>query len=305
MADSDPNKRPDERSRDFGERLTDHIHDEINARLDERMRRRREKMERRFDRMERRRNRSPFGGLLLGTILAGVGVLLLLDNLGIHIVDEIWEWWPVILIGVGAARVLTACSWGGKVWGSALIFIGGVFLLHNLGYLRGDPWSFFWPVILIAVGIAMLARGLDRGGFWWPGPSNPGAGPASPSGGSAASGLSGSAAADTLSEWAVFGGSRRRVDTQNFQGGEALAIFGGINVDLTRAGSTLEEVRVEANALFGGIDIRVPDTWQVVVRGVGIFGAYEDKTWRTTSEERKPRLVVAGFAMFGGVVVKS
>ena len=105
-----------------------------------------------------------------------------------------------------------------------------------------------------------------------------------------------------------FGGSRRRFDTQNFEGGEALAIFGGINVDLTKAGMQKDEVRIEANALFGGIDIRVPENWQVIVRGAGIFGGYEDKTWHSaanTTEEKKPRLIVSGFAVFGGVVVKT
>jgi predicted membrane protein len=282
----DPNQRP----RDFGERLTDHIHDEMNARLDERMRRRREKMDRRMDRMERRMNRphSPFGGLLLGTVLAGVGVLLLLDNLGIRVFDQIWEWWPCILIAAGAARVVTACGWGGRVWGSALIFGGGICLLNNLGFIHGNVWSFFWPVILIAVGLGMLARGFEHGGMF--------------STNATGAGLSATAGdSDTLATWAVFGGSRRRIESQNFEGGEALAIFGGINIDLTKAGMQKDEVRLEANALFGGIDIRVPESWQVVVRGAGIFGGYED----SPVEEKKPRLIVSGFAVFGGVVVKT
>jgi predicted membrane protein len=289
----DPNQRP----RDYGERLTDHIHDEINARLDERMRRRRDKMNRRMDRMESRMNRphSPFGGLVLGTILAGVGVLLLLDNLGIGIFDRIWDWWPAILIVAGAARIATACSWGSRVWGSALIFFGAVYLLNNLGFIHGNVWNFFWPVILIVVGLAMLARGFETGGMFTSMTSSAGFG-------------STSGDPNALAAWAVFGGSRRRFDTQSFEGGEALAIFGGINVDLTKAGMQKDEVRIDANALFGGVDIRVPETWQVVVRGAGIFGAYEDKTWHpaaSTPEEKKPRLIVSGFAMFGGVVVKT
>jgi predicted membrane protein len=288
----DPNQRP----RDFGERLTDHIHDEINARLDERRRRRRAKMERRMERMEFRMSRphSPFGGLVVGTILAGVGVLLLLDNLGIGVFDRIWEWWPAILIVAGVARVVTACSWGSRVWGSALILGGAIYLLDNLGLIHGNVWNFFWPVILIAVGIGMLLRGFESGGMFSSLPNSGGfsASPGDP---------------NALSAWAFFGGSRRRFDTQNFEGGEALAIFGGINVDLTKAGMQKDEVRIEANALFGGIDIRVPETWQVVVRGAGIFGGYEDKTWRsgTTTDEKKPRLIVSGFAVFGGVVVKT
>lgn len=285
---------PNQPRRDFGERLTDQIHDEINSRLDERMRRRREKMNRRMDRMERRMNRphSPFGGVVVGTVLAGFGVLLLLDNLGIGVFDRIWQWWPAILIAAGAARAVTAIGWGGRVWGGALILGGGICLLNNLGYIRGNVWELFWPVILIAVGLGMLARGFERGGMF-------------SSEGSTAGLASNAADPNTLAAWAVFGGSRRRFDTQNFEGGEALVVFGGINIDLTKAGMQKEEVRIEANALFGGIDIRVPENWQVVVRGAGIFGAYEDKTWRAGPEEKKPRLIVSGFAVFGGVVVKT
>lgn len=284
MAD-DPNGRREER-RDFGRRFRDQIHEDI-------LERHRIKMERRRERMMRRH--SPFGGVLAGTIIAGIGVLILLDNLGITVVEHIWDWWPVILIAVGGARVISAWGWGGRIWGSVLLFAGGVFLAHNLGYLHGDPWEFFWPVILIAIGLGMLARGIDRGGsmFSW----------APPTPFSSSSAVS----ADALSEWAVFGGVRRRVESQNFEGGELLAMFGGVNIDLTKAGMQKDEVRLEANALFGGIDIRVPETWQVVVRGAGIFGAYEDKTWRATSpsDEKKPRLIVGGFALFGGVVVKT
>ena len=174
------------------------------------------------------------------------------------------------------------------------MFAGGVFLASNFGYIHGNPWNFFWPVILIAIGVGMLARAIDGPrGFAWVPPR-----PATPTG---------ETSANTLAEWAVFGGIRRRVESQDFEGGEALAAFGGINLDLTKAAIQKEEVHLEANAFFGGIDIQVPETWNIVVRGSGIFGGYEDKTWHaaTTPEQRKPRLVISGFAVFGGVSVKT
>lgn len=295
MADSDPN-----RPQDYGERLRNHIHDEINARMDEKFARRRARMERRMNRWEHRRPHSPFGAAMIGTILAGVGIILLLDNLGFTVVDRIWDWWPAILILFGGARVVSSFGWGGRIWGAAILFAGTILLLHNLGYIHGNPWEYFWPVILIVIGLGMLTRALDRGGdtfVWWPPRPVVSAG---------------AATADTIAEWAIFGGVRRRIESQNFQGGEALAMFGGINLDFTKAGIQQEEVRVEANAMFGGIDIRVPDSWQVVVRGMGIFGGYEDKTWHTPStagasgtEDKRPRLLITGFAVFGGVSVKT
>ena len=63
---------------------------------------------------------------------------------------------------------------------------------------------------------------------------------------------------------------------------------------------------MEANALFGGIEIRVPETWNVTVRGAGIFGGYEDKTMdsRAAPDAKQPHLIINGFAIFGGVTIQ-
>jgi len=59
--------------------------------------------------------------------------------------------------------------------------------------------------------------------------------------------------------------------------------------------------------LFGGIEMRVPETWNVTVRGAGIFGGYEDETMdsRVATDVKQPHLIINGFAIFGGVHVKS
>ena len=48
------------------------------------------------------------------------------------------------------------------VWPIVLILLGVLFLLHNLGFLQWRELRVFlgtwWPVILIAVGAAQLAR---------------------------------------------------------------------------------------------------------------------------------------------------
>jgi hypothetical protein len=68
-----------------------------------------------------------------------------------------------------------------------------------------------------------------------------------------------------------------------------------------------DEVVVEVNAIFGGVDVRVPENWTVIVRGAGIFGGYEDKTMdsRAAPEGKQPHLIVNGFAVFGGVTIQN
>jgi hypothetical protein len=78
-------------------------------------------------------------------------------------------------------------------------------------------------------------------------------------------------------------------------------------VDLVRADIEGEQAVLEANAVFGGGEIRVPENWLVVLQGVGVFGAYEDKTRHIQTDVSKPTktLVVRGVAVFGGIEVKN
>jgi hypothetical protein len=63
---------------------------------------------------------------------------------------------------------------------------------------------------------------------------------------------------------------------------------------------------VYASAIFGGIEIKVPDNWQVTSDGTGIFGGFSDET--AHPPEGTPglkRLIIKGEAVFGGVEVKN
>jgi uncharacterized membrane protein len=40
----------------------------------------------------------------------------------------------------------------------ALIIIGAIFLLKNLGLLVMVNWDIIWPIVLIAVGVAMMFK---------------------------------------------------------------------------------------------------------------------------------------------------
>jgi predicted membrane protein len=248
---------------------------------------------RQYMRENMRGHRSGAGGLVVGLILAGIGVLLLLQNLGILYVDDLWMYWPVILIALGVSKAATAYGFGGRIWGGAMAIVGGVFLLRNFDIIHGNAWNFVWPVILIFAGIAMLARHLDGHQPW--------------SGTAAVPPIaSDKSTADRLNISTVFHGVERRIETQDFEGGQLEAVFGGIDIDLSRAATKKEQVVIEANAVFGGINLRVPDSWNTTVRGTGVFGGYEDKTIPSRSPDPKaPRLIVTGSAVFGGVIVRN
>jgi predicted membrane protein len=266
---------------------------------DQKWEERRQRWEARRQRWEERRHRRG-GRFVVGGLIIFIGVLFLLQNLGVFYVDQVWQYWPVILIVVGLSRLSTCRSVGGRIWFGMVVVLGGALLLHNLGFIRGSAWNLTWPILLIGFGFSMLMRGIGRDHFWACGSLKQDAGPANPA---PASGSS----ANTLNEWAIFGGSRRRIESQEFEGGEAVAVFGGVELDLRKAATKKEEIVIEANAVFGGIDIRAPEHWKIVVRGAGIFGGYEDKSTDSRPGEngKRPTLVITGYAFFGGVTVQN
>lgn len=59
-------------------------------------------------------------------------------------------------------------------------------------------------------------------------------------------------------------------------------------------------------AVFGGVDVIVPEGWRVQLGGLPIFGGYEDKTHRNGALALDAAVLKVGAtAIFGGVTVKN
>jgi hypothetical protein len=275
----------------------------------ERMERQHERMERRQERWARRGNAcggpNATSGMIIGLAVIAVGVLFLLRNVGVLYFDDIWQYWPVILIVVGISKLANTHSASQVTSGLIIGGIGTVFLLRNLGYIYGDIWQYLWPGILIAVGLSILVKHLEgRDQSVDAGSPSPGTGSTFPPGSGFTATTSG---ASYLHAECIFSGTRQKIETQDFLGGKVTAVFGGAEIDLRGAGTKREEISIKAEAVFGGIELWVPAHWQTIVRGSGVFGAFEDKTFPAApgASAKAPRLVVTGAAVFGGVVVKN
>jgi predicted membrane protein len=257
-----------------------------------------QRQERHARRQERRaREHSPMHGVLIGGLVITVGVVFLLDNLGIIRLHDIWSYWPAILIVFGLARITEAHGPSAIIWGSVVAGIGALLLADNLNWFYFD-WRIVWPILIIAWGLIMLLRPrywrappVVTSGFAGMAPPNPSAGTDTP----------------TISLVTIFGGGRRQIDSQDFRGGEITATFGGYELDLRNAAIATGPAVIDVTAMFGGIEIRVPGTWTVEARGVGIFGGFGDETRQPRPGEvtREQRLIVSGTAVFGGVSIKN
>jgi hypothetical protein len=99
---------------------------------------------------------------------------------------------------------------------------------------------------------------------------------------------------------AVFGGAERKGRWSVGPHLKATAVFGGVEIDLTDAVFESPEVVIEVQAVFGGVDIRVPENVTLVGSGVGIFGGFEIRE-QVAADPYAPVVRVKGKAVFGGV----
>ena len=213
-----------------------------------------------------------------------IGVLFLLQNLGIPISFDIWELWPVALILVGLSHLSRTRDTGQSLGGWILIIIGVLFLLSNLAII---PYGFFdfWPVILILVGLLIL-----KNAFWGfrKAPSSN----------------------DFINLSFVLGGGDFKFNTKNLKGGKITAIMGGGTIDLREADIQEDEVVIDAFALMGGIEIKVPTTWEVNMQGTPLLGGMDNKAsfHAANGKDTRPgqshkKLTLKGMAIMGGVEI--
>lgn len=218
--------------------------------------------------------------LFFGFVVMAIGLLLTLDNLGIVDSRDFWRYWPVLLIVGGLLRTVESQRERRKPEGVGMLILGVLFLIHNLGFLH---FRQLWPIFLLLIGASMVWKAF-RGRETWPPEMR-------------------TDASSSLSAFAVMGGVRRGTNTQDFQRGDAFAMMGGCEIDLSQASMRGETAVFETFALMGGIVIRVPEDWAVENQGLALLGGFEDKSRRPL--DAKKRLVLRGFALMGGVEVKN
>jgi hypothetical protein len=231
--------------------------------------------------------RSSRGGYVFGIIVIAVGTVMLLENLGIMRARDFWDYAPLILVAFGIGKLAESRSRPADLLlGGLFTCAGTLWFLQNLGVLQFDA-RLIWPVLIIGFGVVSLIRAMERQRF-------------------RATGGTPALSEAQVHMFAVFGGSRRVIDAPDFRGGDLFAMFGGIDLDLRPAG-LVSGAAIDANAIFGGVEIRVPLNWAVEIRGTGIFGGYEDKTIHPTPDPLvpAPKLIVTGAAVFGGVSVSN
>ncbi|MDX9883759.1 MAG: DUF5668 domain-containing protein [Prolixibacteraceae bacterium] len=220
-----------------------------------------------------------------GVILIVIGSFLILEKLDIipWNVTDILISWQMIIIAIGAISVLG----GNRTGGVIMIVVGTFFLLPDLFDIPREVKRIFWPVILVAVGVAMLMKHKGKRDEVIMGSQSP--------------------SVDYFDDFVIFGGREIFINSQHLMGGKATSIFGGIEYDLRRAVPSENGSVIDCVTIFGGCGFKIPPDWSVRNEVTTIFGAFTDKrgeTYQQAGYDPSKTITIKGISIFGGVEIK-
>jgi len=214
--------------------------------------------------------------VVVAVVLVAVGALLLGSTTGLYDTGPLLQYVPSLFVLVGA-YALVASGFRNVFGPLAVITVAGAWQAIALGYATVSSVTALWPVLVIVFGLSLLAAHVR------------------PSVETVEGGR--------VDAFALFGGRDQRIASQSFVGGETTALFGGTEIDLRDAAIPAPPARINATAMFGGVEIVVPRDWNVKLDVLPIFGAAEDDRPRRREEHEEVDLVVTGFVAFGGIEV--
>ena len=236
---------------------------------------------------------------IIGVLVLVIGGLLLLKQLGLFF--PVWLFtWPMILIAIGV--VLGVNHGFRNVSSIILILIGGYFLARNYLGLPFELEKFLLPVALIILGLYLLMNRKKKGAEFWEGHFD-----------RFHRGVrTGKAKINTeeqhldyINEESIFCGTKKRLVSKSFKGGEITTIFGGTDLDLTHADMD-EPAHLEVTVVFGGLKLIVPAHWDVQLGVSTIAAGIEDKRFlHQRPVEDGKKLILSGAVVFGGVEIST
>jgi len=225
-------------------------------------------------------------------------------------------WWTLFLI---LPALLSIVQGGFSAGNMVLLSIGVVLLLDAQNVLpRNFSWRLILPLVLLIVGFQLVFgsrsdrqnRGCGSrttGTAGGPRPSGPRPGEDAGSGsaggprtGGPRPGENGGTAYKSAS--ALFGGQDIVYGSEDFTGGSYTAMFGALTINL-RSVTLVGDVIINVTAMFGGIELILPDNAQIVSNIVPILGGVDCK-YASSRDPLAPKVIINGNVSLGGIEIK-
>ena len=219
--------------------------------------------------------------ILWGLVLVALGVIFALNALDIADFNIFFDGgWTLLIIVPCTIGLFTERDKTENIIG---IVAGVLLFLWCRDILDfSTMWKLIIPAIIIVVGLKLIFRGIfgNKANEMMKKMKSEGKTP--------------------RSGFAAFSGCEMDYNGEIFEGAELNAIFGGIECNLTNAVIEKDQA-IQATAIFGGIDIFVPENVNVKVDSFNIFGGASNKSH---SNPEAPTIHVNAICLFGGIDIK-
>lgn len=215
------------------------------------------------------------GNILWGICFIVIGIIVLLNSLGVANINIFFKgWWTLFII---VPSVIGLVKDEEKTWNIFFLALGVALLLSARGLLDlAIIAKCIVPAILIIIGVNIIfkdkintkvnekVKELNK--------------------------------VEANEYYATFSGQKLDFASEEFKGAKLNAIFGGIELDL-RKSEIKQDVAIDVCAVFGGVDIWVPQGVAVKVQSNSIFGGVSNEA---STKDGTPTIYVKAMCLFGG-----
>ena len=105
---------------------------------------------------ERRRDG---GRLVVGLFLMLLGALLLANQFDLLHIGRVWDYWPLLLMGLGVVKIARPDDGDGR-WGGGWLLMVGLYCGISEWRWFGLDWHNSWPLMVIAAGTMMVVKAI-------------------------------------------------------------------------------------------------------------------------------------------------
>lgn len=224
-----------------------------------------------------------FGNVLWGVVLIVVGGIFGLNALGITDINIFFDgWWTLFIIIPCFIGLITDNEKTGSIIG---LIIGIALLLACQDYINFElVWKLALPAILVIIGVSLIFKDTINSKV------------------NSEIKRINKESKDKGEYTATFSAQDVRFNNEEFSGAELTAVFGGVKCDL-RGAIINKDVVINAEAVFGGVEIFVPNDVKIKVKSTPVFGGVSNKAIQSTNDDSKI-IYVNATSVFGGVEIK-
>lgn len=215
-----------------------------------------------------------------GIVLIIIGIIIGINSLGIASINIFFKgWWTLFIIVPCFIGLFDRKEFSGNAIG---LVIGIALLLGVRDIVRFDIIAkLIIPFILVAIGLSIVFSEKIKSGV--------------------TEKVKSVRTNDLESIVATFASQNVNKSNEEFKGANLDSVFGGIDLDLRGANLDNETV-IKASAIFGGIDIMLPQDVNVKVKSTPIFGGVSNKV--INKNENQKVIYIEALCLFGGIEIK-